>query len=234
MIIYCWFLPVAASLVSKLIFSLIATTCIHSLLGVRDWLKQRGRTHSRMFPFKLPKPKTECKIPSCTFPSPLPLPVSSYAPPLLAIVFPLPLFWSALPPPASFSPRLPAGAAAPAAAGAGRGCEPGGHASASAGSPQRPSGAAGSSSRSMLGSSFGLLQHWIAPSDTSSWKQNHTFNASLSRMCSAFLMPLHTDHTHSKVLFKNTGQKWHDSCSSPATHHLYIIFTSLFSLLIDQ
>lgn len=154
LIIYCCFLPVAVSLVSKLIFSLIAT-CMHPLLVERDWLKQRGRTHFRMFPYKLSKTKTERKIPSCTFPSPLPLPVSSYAPPLLAIVFPLPLFWSALPPPASSSPPLPASAAAPAA-GAGTGREPGGHASASAASPLRPSAAAGSSSRSTPGSSFGL------------------------------------------------------------------------------
>lgn len=152
LIIYCCFLPVAVSLVSKLIFSLIAT-CMHPLLVERDWLKQRGRTHFRMFPYKLSKTKTERKIPSCTFPSPLP--VSSYAPPLLAIVFPLPLFWSALPPPASSSPPLPASAAAPAA-GAGTGREPGGHASASAASPPRPSAAAGSSSRSTPGSSFGL------------------------------------------------------------------------------
>lgn len=179
-----------------------------------------------MFPFKPPQPKTECKIPSCTFPSPLPLPVSSYAPPLLAIVFPLPLFWSALPPPASFSPPLPAGAAVPAAAGAGRGCEPGGHASASAASPQRPSGAAGSSSRSMLGSSFGLLQHWIAPSDTSSWKQNHTLNASLSHTCSAFLMPLHTDHIHRKALFEKhrsgVTRFLFLSCHSLPVNHIHL------------
>jgi len=92
----------------------------------------------------------------CTFPSPLPPPASSYALSLLAIVFPLPLFWSVLPSLASSSPLLPAAAGAPAAAGVGRGCEPGGHASASAGRWQRPSAAAGSSSRSTLGSSFGL------------------------------------------------------------------------------
>lgn len=58
-VIYCYPLPVAVLIVSKLLFLSLTSTCIHSLLVEKSWLSVEGEaTHSRVFLLKFSKTKT--------------------------------------------------------------------------------------------------------------------------------------------------------------------------------
>lgn len=55
-------MPVAVSLVSKVLFFQSSTNISFPLIDGGDWLKQKGRTRFRVFSFKLSKDKTPTHV----------------------------------------------------------------------------------------------------------------------------------------------------------------------------